>query len=859
MKNQYQSYEESLQFLYTMQKEHPNLIEVIKIGTTYEERDIVLVRISQNVEQADEKPAMLYTGSIHAREWIGNELALKFIEYVAENQHIDPELQKSLDEATIYMVPCLNPDGFEYSRKHYSFWRKNRCPNGDGTIGVDLNRNFSIGWSKNNNTGSNIYGGSAPFSEAETTAIKEFVDAHDNITIAFDYHSQGNVFFPAHNFSHEAEIDGTDMNALCANMNDEISKVTGRRYGIHRGKPPAQLISGSGREYYYSKGIISTVVEVGTKNIPDYMRSMSSSVHENIPALKFAFGEVANYASLAPHRVDEFTIGEVQATSVKLVWEYEERDVIFFEIFRSTKDKDACNDRTRIAVVGENYFVDRDLESSTNYIYTIRAVNKKSGYKSPYAPIVRVRTGLEDEEFFKLIFASKNETGYLGEYTQEQNRSHFGQNSLFVGINKSKGICDAVLSYDFDTLPKDALIKEARLYLYPMNRVGAKIEKFGEWNLSLMKSDSFSEITDFKQVDQAETKGTIGRAIKSHNLTQGIWNVWEFSSHECALLQEEIVNGKVNFRVDGPKYLPDGEDSQMMQFDIGYGKFGGGIHYRPMLDIKYTIPEKKLKIPAATLVTIGKNSIEEGVLKSGFDKNGNKVYGYLDFDLNDAPDHATTVITHCTLKIRNKNSFKKKRDLRYYIELVELDEVGSYEDIKNRDKIEYIGYEVAENDLSSKEYQYFNFDTLSRLTLDTLNQENRKLKLVIRAVSANGAKDRLITWNTDAELVVKYIEKRRTAPAKAENIHITKESGLIKLGWDEVKEDTVAGYYVVRNSFHTPQHFMDGVKIYGGTDTYTYDNFASMSIEKYYAVFTYDDVPNFSSGATVKYNPLETY
>ena len=181
-----------------MQKKYPNLIEVIKIGTTYEERDIILVKISQNVKQADEKPALLYTGSIHAREWIGNELGLKFIEFVAQNQFVDPKLEKSLNEATLYMVPCLNPDGFEYSRKHFSFWRKNRRKNGDGTVGVDLNRNFSIGWNKNNNTGSNIYGGEAPFSEAETRAIKDFVDVHDNITIAFDYHSQGNVFFPAH-------------------------------------------------------------------------------------------------------------------------------------------------------------------------------------------------------------------------------------------------------------------------------------------------------------------------------------------------------------------------------------------------------------------------------------------------------------------------------------------------------------------------------------------------------------------------------------------------------------------------------------------------------------------------------------
>jgi len=562
---------------------------------------------------------------------------------------------------------------------------------------------------------------------------------------------------------------------------------------------------------------------------------------------------------MAPHRVSEFTIASVEATSVKLIWKYELREAISFEIYRSTKDKDACNERTRIAVVGGNSYVDTDLNSSTSYIYTIRAINKETGYKSPFAPIVRVRTGLEGDEFFKLIFASKSETGYVGEYTQEQNRSHFGLNSLFVGINKSKGVCDAVLTFSFDSLPQDAIIKEARLYLYPMNRVNAKIEKFGEWNLSLMKAGSFSEISDFREIDNAETKGTIGRAIKSHNLTQGIWNFWEFSSHECSLLQEEIENGKASFRVDGPKYLPDGEDSQMMQFDIGYGKFGGGIHYRPMLDIKYTIPDKKLKIPAATLSTIAVDTIEEGVLKSGFDKNGNKVYGYLDFDLSEVPNHESNVITQAALRIRNKNSFKKKRDVRYYVELVEVDEAGGYEDIKNRDKIEYIGYEVAENDLKSKEYQYFNFDTLSRLILDRLHQENRKLKLVIRAVSASSVKDRIITWNPDVALILKYIEKRRTPPSKAQNLRISKENGMIKLSWDAVKEESVMGYYVVRNSFHTPRHFMDGVKIYGGSDTYTYDNFASMEVEKNYAVFTYDNVPNFSEGATVKYYPLETY
>ena len=65
MKNQYKSYDESLDFLYMIEKSYPDLIEIIKIGTTYEGRDIVLAKISKNVETADSKPAMLYTGSIH--------------------------------------------------------------------------------------------------------------------------------------------------------------------------------------------------------------------------------------------------------------------------------------------------------------------------------------------------------------------------------------------------------------------------------------------------------------------------------------------------------------------------------------------------------------------------------------------------------------------------------------------------------------------------------------------------------------------------------------------------------------------------------------------------------------------------
>ena len=108
-----------------------------------------------------------------------------------------------------------------------------------------------------------------------------------------------------------------------------------------------------------------------------------------------------------------------------------------------------------------------------------------------------------------------------------------------------------------------------------------------------------------------------------------------------------------------------------------------------------------------------------------FDKEGHRVYGYLNFDLSQLPNPENTMITQCALRIRNNNTFKKKSDIRYYIELVEVDDAGTYEDIKNREKIEYLGYEVAESDLNRKEYQYFNFDTFSKIALDQMHQEGK--------------------------------------------------------------------------------------------------------------------------------------
>jgi murein tripeptide amidase MpaA len=58
----------------------------------------------------------------------------------------NPDYTSLLYDIDIYVVPNVNPDGYEYSRTSDRMWRKNRSGPRKGCYGVDLNRNFAFKW-----------------------------------------------------------------------------------------------------------------------------------------------------------------------------------------------------------------------------------------------------------------------------------------------------------------------------------------------------------------------------------------------------------------------------------------------------------------------------------------------------------------------------------------------------------------------------------------------------------------------------------------------------------------------------------------------------------------------------------------
>ena len=863
MKQLYHSYDEALEIFRDLQRRRPDLFRVEVIGETWEKREMVVVTITDGIDKAEEKPALYYTGTIHAREWIGIELAIAFAQYVDRNFLYDHTVQEALKSSTFYIVPCANPDGFEYSRNHFSFWRKNRRQNADGSYGVDLNRNFPVGFVKSKNPLSNVYGGPEPFSEPETRALRDFVEAHPNIAIALDYHSQGNVFFPAHDFRHEDTLDTTDMNVLCANMAEEIRKISDREYGIHQGKPPAKLIGGSGREFYYSKGIIASVVEVGTRNISDYLDDMIEHIREHIPALLAALKEAPNYerGHTLP-RPENFRATFVGSDTVTLEWEpypcCEGEEEIYFEIYRSRREKSYCRPFNLMGLTQANRYADSNLRSDSSYFYHIRAVSRSSGRKSPFAPVLAIRTHVGDDEFHRTYFPVPDRTGYVAQRAKD-NAAHFGVNSLFVGVSETKGISYAVVTIPMKSLPANAVIKRARFRLYPMNRVGVTVEKYGEWDVGIVDPESVGDLTKFEEVDRMKILSYVGRPTPSNHLTQGIWRSWEFSEVECRVLQEQIARHELTLRVEGPKELIIGRNSQMMQWDLGYGRFGGGLAFRPHLEITYTLQPERLELFPKRSFTVRPEGEEEDKILSGFDAQGRKIYATFDFELGSLPDWDYISIVRAYVVLKPVKIYAKS-NIRFHLEMIDATEERDYRAIRDRHIIENIGYDVSAGELRDRE-QVFLFDSYAIQEFGNRLRQKRPVAFLLRPSSAQKlVKNSTVEWHSShpdytPKLVIEYLHKRRKPVAPVSDLKYSFDNGKIKLSWKNPADKDFKGVFVIKNPFRKPISPYDGDKLYGGPDNWTYDDFGALDVHKYYAVFTYDDVPNFSEPVILEYLP----
>lgn len=242
----YHDYAETIAEINAVVAAYPAIASKRVLGKSYEGRDIVAVKISDNVGTDESEPEVLYDANHHAREHLTAEQALYLLGQFTKTYATDTRVKNIVDTREIWIIPMVNPDGVEYdiATGSYRSWRKNRQPNsGSSNVGTDLNRNYGYNWGccggSSGTTSSATYRGPSAFSSPETKVIRDFVNSRvvggvQQIKAAIDFHSYSKlVLWP---YGHTTANTATGMNADQANT----FATLGRQMAATNGYTPQQ-------------------------------------------------------------------------------------------------------------------------------------------------------------------------------------------------------------------------------------------------------------------------------------------------------------------------------------------------------------------------------------------------------------------------------------------------------------------------------------------------------------------------------------------------------------------------------------------------------------------------------------------
>ncbi len=170
------------------------------IGASYQGRPILAVKVGPAAD-GPARPNVLFMATYHAREWAATETALRLVAWLADSLPLQPGGAALLAARDVWVVPVVNPDGYQYTFQTTRLWRKNRRLNADASFGVDLNRNHAAQWGRDDvgssgTPASEVYRGSAPESEPEIQAVVRFHAQHPPV-VSVSFHTfTGAVLYP---------------------------------------------------------------------------------------------------------------------------------------------------------------------------------------------------------------------------------------------------------------------------------------------------------------------------------------------------------------------------------------------------------------------------------------------------------------------------------------------------------------------------------------------------------------------------------------------------------------------------------------------------------------------------------------
>ncbi len=167
-------------------------VDETSIGMSEEGRKISIAHYGEGDKE------VLVVGGIHGGyEWNTSLLAYELMDYLDENPDAIP------DGVKVSVIPVLNPDGLynvigkegRFVASDVPAAESETIPGRFNANDVDLNRNFDCDWQASGMwRQTKVSGGTSAFSEAESQAMRDYINAHDPEAVVVYYSAAGGVY-----------------------------------------------------------------------------------------------------------------------------------------------------------------------------------------------------------------------------------------------------------------------------------------------------------------------------------------------------------------------------------------------------------------------------------------------------------------------------------------------------------------------------------------------------------------------------------------------------------------------------------------------------------------------------------------
>ncbi|KAK4153994.1 Metallocarboxypeptidase A [Chaetomidium leptoderma] len=234
--NSYHSYRDHIQFLNDLQSQYPTQSQVVSAGKSQNGEAITGIHFWG--KSGKDKPAIVFHGTVHAREWI-TTMVVEYIAYNLLTNSASPEIEGFLAKYDFFMFPAVNPDGFIYTQTTDRMWRKNRQTiSGSSCIGNDINRNWPFQWSVSGGASTNPCaedfkgraGGDAPETAVLSAWLKK-TKADQGVKLFIDWHSYSQLFMTPYGYSCTAvAAKNTELQSLAKGAAAAIRAVHGTSF-----------------------------------------------------------------------------------------------------------------------------------------------------------------------------------------------------------------------------------------------------------------------------------------------------------------------------------------------------------------------------------------------------------------------------------------------------------------------------------------------------------------------------------------------------------------------------------------------------------------------------------------------------